>query len=232
MLAINNLSITLNAGSALQRPILQDLSLHVDKGEFVVIIGGNGAGKSTLFQAIGGRLKPTQGHIFLEGQDLQTVPLRTQAAWVSKVMQDPTANTLGEMTLFENLAYAYKRGQRRWLTPYTTRARRDLFKQKLVLLEMGLEHRLDDFVSHLSGGQRQALALIVGLLVESKILLLDEITAALDPKTAEKVVKIAQHLVVTEKRTALMITHNMSHALQYGDRTLLLGRRKDQARIF
>lgn len=222
MLVLENINVTLGKGSRLERRVLKNLNLTVEKGEFLVIIGGNGAGKSTLFNVISGFLKPDGGKIFLEGQEITQTPSLSRCGTLAKVMQDPRVGTLEQMSIFENMAFAYNRGKRRKLIPFSNRHRLKLFREKLLQLDMGLENRLDDLVINLSGGQRQALSLIMATLSDSKILLLDEMTAALDPRTAESVMRLADKMVREENRTCLMITHNMTHALTYGDRTLLL----------
>lgn len=188
----------------------------------MVIIGGNGAGKSTLFNAISGDYPIHKGRIILNGVDISNWPRHRSAALIAKVVQDPRVATIDQMTIEENLSFAYLRGQRRGFVPHKNKDRSLFFQEKLQQLEMGLEARLNELMINLSGGQRQAISLIMALLADSEVLLLDEITAALDPKMANLVMKIADKIVRDSKRTTLMITHNMSHALQYGDRTLLL----------
>ncbi len=222
MLTLKNINVTVEKGTKLERKILNTLNLQVAPQEFVVVIGGNGAGKSTLFNVISGFLKPEKGQIILSHQDVTHIPQQTRAASVSQVMQDPRLGTFENMTLLENMAIAYKRGEKRTLKSFSNKARKHFFQEKLSLLKMGLENRLDDLVSHLSGGQRQALSLIMAIIADSKILLLDEITAALDPKIAHTIMKITNSIIREEKRTCLMITHNMTQAIEYGDRTLVL----------
>lgn len=222
MLNLKNISVVFGANTELERTVLDDLSLTVQTGEFVVIIGGNGSGKSTTFNIISGALNTTKGQIFINNQDVTNQSQADRAALVSKVMQDPRIGTMENLTIFENMAFALRRGQYRSLSFFNTSKRRRLCQDKLALLGMGLEDRLETLVGTLSGGQRQALSLIMALLADSKILLLDEITAALDPKSAETVMSLANTIVQEEKRTCLMITHNMTHALTYGNRTLLL----------
>lgn len=226
MLKLNNINLTLGKETLLERQIIKDLDLTVTAGEFVVFIGGNGAGKSTLFSLISGYLFPDQGTITLDHQDITKWPQFKRAQYVAEVMQDPKMGTMENLTIAENMSFAYCRGKRRKLIPYTSCMRKKLFQEKLSMLNMGLEDRMDELVGNLSGGQRQALALIMAILCDSKILLLDEITAALDPKTAENVMQLAAKIVRDEKRTTLMITHNMDHAIKYGDRTLLLANGK------
>lgn len=222
MLTLENIHLTLGKGTKLEYSVLKKLNVTVSPGEFVIVIGGNGAGKSTLFNVISGFLKPDSGKIILNHQDITHLSQKARAASISTVMQDPRAGTIENMTIFENMAFAYKRGQRRALCPFSSKGRKEMFQEKLILLNMGLENRLEDLVANLSGGQRQALSIIMAILAESKIVLLDEITAALDPKIAETVMQISNKLIRGENRTSFLITHNMSHALDYGDRIVLL----------
>jgi len=226
MLRLQNINVTLGQSSKLERQVLQNLNLQVEKGEFVVLIGGNGAGKSTLLNVIGGYIKPDSGVVMIDRQDVTKKPQHTRAKAVSKVMQDPKVGTMEQMTIEENMSFAYLRGQARGLMPSSSRKRKRAFADKLAMLDMGLENRLDELVGNLSGGQRQALSLIMAISSNSSILLLDEITAALDPKIAESVIRIAAKVITEEKRTTIMITHNMTDALRYGDRTLLLSQGK------
>jgi putative ABC transport system ATP-binding protein len=219
MLKLQDINVTLGKGTALERDVLKSLSLEVSEGEFVVIIGGNGAGKSTLFNVISGALKQDDGSIFIDNKK-QSDGIR--ASLVSKVIQDPKVGTIESMTILENMAFAFKRGESRGLKFFSNQNRIELFKEKLSMLSMGLENRLDDLVSSLSGGQRQALSLIMAVLQESRILLLDEITAALDPSTSDIVMNLTDKIVRNQKKTCIMITHDMSQAIRYGDRLLLL----------
>ncbi|MES2212291.1 MAG: ATP-binding cassette domain-containing protein [Pseudomonadota bacterium] len=226
MLILKNIHRTINKNTLLAHEVLKGVDLTVAPGEFVVLIGGNGSGKSTLLNIIAGQVAPDCGQITIDQHDVTHVPQHQRACTVATVMQDPKVGTMEQLTLFENLAFAAQRGKQRGLGLYQTTKRRQHFQEHLALLGMGLENRLDDCVAHLSGGQRQALSLIMAILAPSKILLLDEITAALDPKIAESVVKIAAQLVTQYKQTTLMITHNMAHAIHYGDRTVLLAQGK------
>ncbi len=222
MLKLTNIDLTLGKGSKLERPVLQKLNLSITPGEFVIVMGGNGAGKSTLFNVISGFLKPDAGQIILDGKDFTHTSQKCRAPWVAKVMQDPRLGPMENMTIFENMAFSFKRGQRRGLLPFSNRQRKTLFQEKLSMLHMGLEARLDECVSHLSGGQRQALSLIMAVISDSKILLLDEMCAALDPKMAETIMQLANTIIREEEKTCIMITHNIAHAIAYGDRLLIL----------
>lgn len=222
MLNLENIDVTLGKNTRLERKVLSRLCLNVREGEFVVVIGGNGAGKSTLFNLISGFVKADSGKISILDNDVTAASQTYRAKLVSKVMQDPKLGTMSDMTILENMAFALKRGQRRGLGPFANRARIEMFKEKLSILNTGLEHRLNDLVGNLSGGQRQTLSIIMALLQESKILLLDEITAALDPASSESIMELTDRIVRDQKLTCIMITHNMSHAVKYGDRLLLL----------
>jgi putative ABC transport system ATP-binding protein len=222
MLSLENIEMTLGKNTRLERKVLNQLSMKVKEGEFVVVIGGNGAGKSTMFNLISGFIKPDSGKILILGDDMTKTSQTYRAKLVSKVMQDPKLGTIENMTILENMAFALKRGQKRGLRLCVNQARIKMFQERLSLLHIGLEHRLHELVSNLSGGQRQALSIIMAMLQESKILLLDEITAALDPASSASTMEFTNRIVRDQKLTCMMITHNMSHAIQYGDRVLLL----------
>ncbi len=222
MLALRNIDVTLNPGTKLARHILHGLNLSVAPGEFVVVIGCNGAGKSTLLNVIAGTQTIQHGTVLIDAADMAKCRSAARASAVARVVQDPRDGTMENLTIAENMALAYKRGAKKGLQLATCGARREYFKQKLQLLHLGLENRLDDLVINLSGGQRQALSLIMAVLANSQVLLLDEITAALDPKSAAKVMQVANDIVRQEQRTCIMITHNMQHALHYGDRLVVL----------
>jgi putative ABC transport system ATP-binding protein len=177
-------------------------------GEFVFVIGANGAGKTTLFNIISGYEMPDSGNVLVRGNDITHLPQHKRAKWISSVLQDPKIGTVGEMTLLENLTIAHKRGERRGVC---IKNERNFFKQKLLILEMGLENRLDDYVGDLSGGQRQIISLVMATLASYDILLLDEITSALDPTAADLVIKMTKRIVAIEKKTCMFITHNMHH---------------------
>ena len=222
MLKLENIDVTLGENTKLKRKILNQLNLNVREGEFVVIIGGNGAGKSTMFNAISGFVGINSGKIRIAGQDMTGTSQTYRANLVSKVMQDPKLGTIENMTILENMAFAFKRGQNRGLQLFADQQREKIFKEKLSMLNIGLENRVDESVNNLSGGQRQALSIIMAMLQKSKILLLDEITAALDPTSAQTIMELTNRIIREQKLTCIMITHNMSHAIKYGDRLLLL----------
>lgn len=222
MINLANIKVILGKGTILQKEILSNLSLTIAAGEFIVVVGGNGAGKSTLLNMIAGLIPPDAGKVLVDGHNISRLSRQARASIAALVMQDPKVGTMERMTIEENLSFAYLRGQTRNLTFYKNKMRHQLFRDKLSVLHMGLEDRMQELVGNLSGGQRQALSLVMAMIANSKILLLDEITAALDPQMAEMIMHITAHLVREEKRTTIMITHNMQHALSYGDRTIVL----------
>ncbi len=219
MLTLQNISKTFNPGTVNEKTALTDVSLHLDKGDFVTIIGANGAGKSTLFNAIAGSFLPDTGRILLDGQDVTFQPEFKRAKAIGRLFQDPMRGSAPAMTIEENLALAAAGGG--WLS-HVSKAEKAAFRDRLALLDMGLEDRMRQPVGLLSGGQRQALTLLMATMVPPKLLLLDEHTAALDPGTAEKVLALTQDIVREHGLTCLMITHNMSSALELGNRTLMM----------
>ncbi len=219
MLKLDNISKTFNPGTVNEKRALHGLSLHVKNGDFISIIGANGAGKSTLFNAIAGSFFTDSGSIVLAGKDITLQPEYVRAKSIGRLFQDPMRGTAPGMTIEENLALAAGRGG--WLSR-TTKADIALFRDRLAPLGMGLEDRMQHPVGLLSGGQRQALALMMSTINTPKILLLDEHTAALDPATAEKVLSLTKQIVEEGKLTCLMITHNMQSALELGNRTLMM----------
>lgn len=223
MLDIRNISKTFNPGTVNAKTALSGLSLHLEDGDFVTIIGSNGAGKSTLFNAIAGGFYVDEGSIFVDGRDVTYMPEYKRSRFTGRLFQDPLGGTAPGMTIEENLALAYLRtaGGR---SPFSriTRKEKAEFREKLRLLDMGLEDRMKQPVGLLSGGQRQALTLLMATMVTPKLLLLDEHTAALDPGTAEKVLNLTREIVARDHITCLMITHNMRQALELGNRTLLM----------
>lgn len=224
MMTANDLRLTFNAGTPIENPALRGLSLHIDDGEFVTVIGTNGAGKSTFLNTVSGALRPDTGSIIINGTDVTKKPTHKRSHWVARVFQDPMAGTCEALTIEENMALAYKRGGVRGLLPALNHKNRELFREKLAILNLGLENRLTDRMGLLSGGQRQAVSLLMASLQPSKILLLDEHTAALDPKTASFVLELTDKIVGEGKLTTLMVTHSMAQALTHGTRTIMLHR--------
>ena len=213
MLEIKNVSKTFNAGTINEKRALTDLSLSLNDGDFVTVIGGNGAGKSTLLNAVAGVWPVDSGSILIDGEDVTGMPEYKRAKYIGRVFQDPMMGTAPNMQIEENLALAYRRGRKRGLKWGVTNAEREIYREKLATLGLGLEDRLTAKVGLLSGGQRQALTLLMASLQTPKLLLLDEHTAALDPATAKKVLELSDKIISDNKLTALMITHNMTDAI-------------------
>ena len=222
MLDLKNVSKTFHPGTVNARTALNDLTLHLDEGDFVTVIGGNGAGKSTLLNAIAGTFAVDRGSISIGGQDVTRLPEFKRAALIGRVFQDPMLGTAATMQIEENLALAARRGQTRGLKWGITKEEREKYRVLLQPLDLGLEDRLTAKVGLLSGGQRQALTLLMASLQQPKLLLLDEHTAALDPKTAAKVLSLSDQIVAENHLTTLMITHNMKDAIRHGNRLLMM----------
>lgn len=219
MLIIDSISKTFGPGTVNEKKALIDLSLHVNKGDFISVIGANGAGKSTLFNAIAGSFFTDSGQIILDGEDITLMPEHSRARKIGRLFQDPMRGTAAGMTIEENLTLAA--GQGGWLS-HISHKERARFREVLSQLGMGLEDRMDQPMGLLSGGQRQAVTLMMATLTTPSLLLLDEHTAALDPAAAEKVLSITKEIVERENLTCLMITHNMQSALDLGNRTLMM----------
>ena len=222
MLDIQNIYKTFNPGTVNQKTALNGVSLHLAPGDFVTVIGGNGAGKSTLLNAVAGVWKVDSGSISIDGVDLTHMPEHKRAKYIGRVFQDPMLGTAATMQIEENLALAARRGKSRTLRPGITKADREEYIERLKILDLGLEERLTSKVGLLSGGQRQALTLLMASLQKPKLLLLDEHTAALDPKTAAKVLDATEKIVSRDHLTTLLITHNMKDAIQHGNRLIMM----------
>ncbi|MBP3710511.1 MAG: ABC transporter ATP-binding protein [Treponema sp.] len=222
MLKLFNISKTFKPGTITEKHALKNVNLEIADGDFITVIGGNGAGKSTLLNLIAGIYRTDTGSIFLDGMDLTGLPEYVRAKYMGRVFQDPMMGTAANMQIEENLALAMRRGKRRTLAWNVQPAERKLYREKLALLELGLENRMTDKVGLLSGGQRQALTLLMATLQKPKLLLLDEHTAALDPKTAKKVLELTQSFVSAEKLTTFMVTHNMKDAIRHGNRLIMM----------
>ena len=222
MLEINNIVKTFNPGTVNEKVALRGVSLHLKPGDFVTVIGGNGAGKSTLMNTVAGVYPVDSGSISIDGVDVTALPEHKRAKFIGRVFQDPMMGTAASMQIEENLALASRRGKPRTLRPGITRTEREGYRQQLKILGLGLEDRLTAKVGLLSGGQRQALTLLMATLQKPKLLLLDEHTAALDPKTAAKVLEVTQRIVERDNLTTLMITHNMKDAIAYGNRLIMM----------
>ena len=223
MLKLTNITKTFAPGTVNQKTALCGIDLHLAPGDFVTVLGSNGAGKSTLFSAIAGSIRPDTGSVVLDGQDVTALPDYKRSKYIGRLFQDPLKGTAPNMTIAENLALAYLRSSDR-RSPFSmvSAAERREFRDRLSQLGLGLEDRMDSPVGLLSGGQRQALTLLMATLVTPKLLLLDEHTAALDPATAEKVLELTKSIVAQNRITCLMITHDISSALQLGNRTIIM----------
>lgn len=223
MLELRHISKTFGAGTINEKKAVEDLSLTLASGDFVTIIGGNGAGKSTLFNAVAGVFYVDEGRVILDGEDMTFLPEYKRSNHLGRLFQDPLKGTAPHMTIEENLALAYLRSVRT-RSPFGTVSKKDreYFRERLAALGLGLEDRLKSPVGLLSGGQRQALTLLMATLVTPKLLLLDEHTAALDPKTAAKVLALSEKIVQENHLTTLMITHNMKDAIKYGNRLIMM----------
>ncbi len=222
MLDVQNIRKTFNPGTVNEKVALQGVSLHLEPGDFVTVIGGNGAGKSTLLNSVAGVFGVDEGKILIDGVDVTSLPEYKRAKFIGRVFQDPMMGTAATMQIEENLALAARRGKYRGLKSGITNAERKEYQEKLKILDLGLEDRMTAKVGLLSGGQRQALTLLMATLQQPKLLLLDEHTAALDPKTASKVLEATEKIVAKDNLTTLMITHNMRDAIAYGNRLIMM----------
>ena len=222
MLKITNLQKTFNAGTVNEKVALNGLSIHLKPGDFVTVIGGNGAGKSTMLNSVAGVYGVDSGKILIDGVDVTKLPEYKRAKFIGRVFQDPMMGTAATMQIEENLALAARRGNPRTLRVGITAAEREGYREQLKILDLGLEDRMTAKVGLLSGGQRQALTLLMATLQKPKILLLDEHTAALDPKTAAKVLDATEKIVAANNLTTLMITHNMRDAINHGNRLIMM----------
>ncbi len=222
MLKLANIYKTFNPGTVNEKHVLNGLNLELKQGDFVTVIGGNGAGKSTMLNMIAGVHYPDLGRVTLDSEDITKLPEHSRAKYLGRVFQDPMMGTAANMEIEENLALAFRRGQKRGLGWGITKEEKEIYIEKLKMLDLGLENRLTAKVGLLSGGQRQALTLLMATLKQPKLLLLDEHTAALDPKTASKVLELSEQIIEANSLTALMVTHNMKNAIQYGNRLIMM----------
>ena len=222
MIELQDLHVIFNKGTKIENHVLKGLDLKVLDGQFVTIIGGNGAGKSTLMNVLAGNIKPSSGKVIIDSLNVTKMSPENRSSMVSRVFQDPMIGTFADLTIEENMSLAMKRGESRGFALGLNSTARNKFREALSDIGIGLENRLTDKVASLSGGQRQALSLIMATLLGSKILLLDEHTAALDPKIAKKMMQLTDKIVKRHNLTALMITHSMSQALEFGDRTIMM----------
>ena len=227
MLQINNIHKTFNKGTINEKPALRGVTLNLEEGDFVTVIGGNGAGKSTMLNAVAGVWPVDEGSIIVDGRNITGYPEYRRAVYLGRVFQDPMTGTAADMQIDENLALAARRGSKRTLRWGITKQERDKYRELLKTLDLGLEDRMSSKVGLLSGGQRQALTLLMATLKQPRLLLLDEHTAALDPKTAAKVLDITGKIIKDNNLTALMVTHNMKDAIRMGNRLIMM----DEGRI-
>ena len=224
MLELKNIKKTFNAGTVNEKVALNNINLTLEEGDFVTIIGGNGAGKSTMLNAIAGTWLPDSGSIVVDGVDITDMPEYKRAKFLGRVFQDPRMGTATDMWLEENLALAKRRGKPRTFRWAITRKEREEYRDMLKQLDLGLEYRLTTKMGLFSGGQRQAVTLLMATMQKPKLLLLDEHTAALDPKTAAKVLELTDKFITEGKLTALMVTHNMKDAIAHGNRLIMMNR--------
>ena len=222
MLRIEQVCKTFNAGTVNEKVALKGLDLHLREGEFVTVIGGNGAGKSTMLNSVAGVFPVDSGKITIDGTDVTHLPEYKRAKYIGRVFQDPMMGTAATMQIEENLALAARRGKARTLRVGITRSEREEYREQLKILDLGLEERMTAKVGLLSGGQRQALTLLMATLQKPRLLLLDEHTAALDPKTAAKVLEATERIIARDGLTTMMITHNMRDAIAYGSRLIMM----------
>ena len=221
MIELKNVSIVFNQGTVNENRALTNINVKVKEGDFITIIGSNGAGKSTLFNTIAGTYLPTDGSIFVTDRNVTRDPEYKRAKYIGRIFQNPLLGTAGNMSLEDNMTITHKKGMK-WLKRSLTSKTREFFKSELVQLRMGLEHRMKENLVMFSGGQRQALTLLMMVLSKPALILLDEHTAALDPKNAEIVLELTDKFINEYHLTAMMITHNMSHAIQFGNRLLMM----------
>ena len=222
LLSLQQIHKTFEKGTVNENHVLRGLDLDIEQGDFISVIGGNGAGKSTLMNAITGVWPVDNGSIILDGVNVTGLPEYKRAKFIGRVFQDPMMGTAPDMQIIENLALAYRRGKKRTLKWGITKKEKEMFHEKLKILGLGLEDRMTSKVGLLSGGQRQALTLLMASLQTPKLLLLDEHTAALDPTTAAKVLQISEEIIERDKLTAMMITHNMNDAIVHGNRLIMM----------
>ncbi|MBW4054855.1 MAG: ATP-binding cassette domain-containing protein [Proteobacteria bacterium] len=223
MIVIKNVSVTFNQGTVNENQALRDINLNVREGDFITIIGSNGAGKSTLFNLIAGTIPPTTGTIHAGGRNITREPEYKRARYIGRIFQNPLLGTASNMSLEDNMMITYRKGFK-WLKRSLTSKMKEYFRTELLQLKMGLEHRMKENLLMFSGGQRQALTLLMMVLSKPALIMLDEHTAALDPKNAEIVLELTDKFIREYKLTSMMITHNMNHAIEYGNRLLMMDR--------
>ncbi|MHC5306036.1 ABC transporter ATP-binding protein [Bartonella sp. LJL80] len=222
MIELVHIGVTFKQGTPLEKQALIDLNISIERGSFITVIGSNGAGKSTMLGVMAGDILPSEGKVVINGQDVSRKSTAERAGMIARVFQDPLAGSCGSLTIEENLALAARRGRRRGLRSALTRANRELFRHRIAELGLGLEDRIHNRMDSLSGGQRQAVSLVMATLSNADVLLLDEHTAALDPGMADFVMELTEKMVRENNLTTLMVTHSMRQALDYGERTFML----------
>jgi putative ABC transport system ATP-binding protein len=222
MIKLDGIRKTFKAGTVDEKIAINGIDLHIPAGDFVTVIGSNGAGQSTLLNLVSGTVEPDAGEIYLDGNQVTRIPEHKRSHYLGRIFQDPLLGTAATMTIEENLAMADLRGQRRGLRWGVAKSRRDFYRERLKMLNLGLENRLKESVSLLSGGQRQSLTLLMATLSLPKLLLLDEHTAALDPKTAQRVMELTDKIISENNLTTIMVTHNMNQAIRYGNSMIML----------
>ncbi len=222
MVRLENLSKTFHPGEVNEVTAVKDASLHVPEGQFVVVIGGNGSGKSTLLNLVAGTVLSDTGKVFVAGNDLTRVPEHARASLIGRVFQDPMKGTASGLTIEENFALAASRGEFRGLNPALSKGLRNAIRERLAVLGLGLEKRMKAKVGLLSGGQRQAISILMAVFKRPRVLLLDEHTAALDPRASGKIMNLTRDIVADQHLTTVMITHNLAHCLEIGDRTIVM----------
>ena len=225
-LTVKNVEKTFNSGTITENYVLKGVNLVLEEGDYVTVIGGNGAGKSTLLNVIAGTYPVDEGEIYIKDKNVTHLPEHKRAAHLGRVFQDPMVGTASRMTIAENLSLALHRGEKRGLGKAITETEKAFFRSQLAQLDLDLENRLDDIIGLLSGGQRQAITLLMATIKKPDLLLLDEHTAALDPKTAEKVLQLTDDIVHENKLTTIMITHNMRDAINHGNRLIMMNNGK------
>ena len=222
MIELDHIGVTFKQGTPLEKQALIDLNLKIERGSFVTVIGSNGAGKSTMLGVLAGDILPNEGKVIINGVDVSRKSTADRAKMIARVFQDPLAGSCGSLTIEENLALAACRGKRRGLTSALTRENQEIFRHRIAELGLGLENSIHNRMDSLSGGQRQAVSLVMATLSDADVLLLDEHTAALDPSMADFVMKLTEKVIRKNKLTTLMVTHSMRQALDYGERTFML----------
>ncbi len=222
MIKLDGIRKTFKAGTVDEKIAINGIDLHIPEGDFVTVIGSNGAGKSTLLNLVSGTVEPDAGEIYLDGNQVTRLPEHKRSQYLGRIFQDPLLGTAATMTIEENMAMADLRGQRRGLRWGVAKSRREFYRDRLKMLNLGLENRLKESVSLLSGGQRQSLTLLMATLSLPKLLLLDEHTAALDPKTAQRVMELTDKIISANNLTTIMVTHNMIQAIRYGNSMIML----------